>query len=245
MTSTPQRLLEGVIRDLPLAGAHWLEQRGSARSGWSPRTSSAPGRSRSVGLPPDLAAGRRGARARRGRGQRRQSRAGRRRGRPAARRAGHGLHARGRDDPQGAGDPGYGADVRFHGDTIDQALEAAGVLAGDGGGAHPPVRPPRRDRRPGHRRPRDHGQDARGPHRGGVHRRRRPAGRRRARGEVARPDRPRRRRAGARPPRPTRRRSLPGHRSGSSRWRRWPTASPSDVRATRRSPSSSSTSTRS
>ena len=71
--------------------------------------------------------------------------------------------------PEGAPIPkvnatrGYGADVRFEGEYLTQALRRrAGVRRGDRGGVHPPLRPPRHRRRAGHRRPRDPRAGARG-----------------------------------------------------------------------------------
>ncbi len=50
----------------------------------------------------------------------------------------------------------YGAEVRFHGSSVDEALQAAaGFRRGDRRGARAPVRPPRHRRRAGHRRPGD------------------------------------------------------------------------------------------
>ncbi len=106
----------------------------AARCCSSARTSSAPARSRSAAPTCGSPALRGGARPRRGRGVRRQPRAGRRARRPAARHQGHGVHARGRADPQGERDPG----VRRRGGlprraTSTTSLEAAMRFADETG----------------------------------------------------------------------------------------------------------------
>ena len=173
------------------------------------------------------------ARARRRRGQRRQPRAGRGARRLAARHHGHGVHARGRADPQGRGDPRLRRRR-----ALPRALGRRGAGRGPGvrrrdrRGPHPPVRPPRHRRRAGHGRPGDPRAGARRATVVVVHRRWRSARRHRGGGQGAAARRARRRRAGRG------RRGLPGVAGGrppgrrSTRWRRWPTASRSAARAT-------------
>ena len=74
-----------------------------------------------------------GARPRRGRGQRRQPRAGRRARRPDARHQGHGLHARGRADPQGEGHPRLRRRGGLPRPSLDDALVAARQFADETG----------------------------------------------------------------------------------------------------------------
>ncbi|MCE0447396.1 pyridoxal-phosphate dependent enzyme [Streptomyces tricolor] len=75
----------------------------------------------------------------------------------------------------------YGAEVRLHGQVVDESAGGGpGVRGRDRCGVHPPLRPPGRDRRPGHGRPGDFGAVL-----GGAHGRRR-HGRRRGSRPVSR-----------------------------------------------------------
>ena len=67
--------------------------------------------------------------------------------------------------PKVAATRDYGAEVRLHGQVVDETLAAAQEYAQrDGRGLHPPLRPPRRHRGPGHGRPGDPGAVPRGAH---------------------------------------------------------------------------------
>ena len=123
-----RELLKGIIRDTPVQGSRPLSERSADRSGSSARTSSGPGRSRSAAPTP----GSRGSTADEAAhgvvaasaGNHAQGVA------LAATLRGHpvdGVHAGGRADPEGAGDPAYGAEVRFHG-----SLGRRGAARGQG-----------------------------------------------------------------------------------------------------------------
>ena len=118
------------------------------------------------GLRPDLPAHRRGEGPGGGGGVGRQPRPGRGAGRPDARHHVHGLHARGRPDPQGARHQGLRRPGRLRGSLPrGVAGRRATLRRGDRGGAHPPLRPPRRDARSGHGGPGDPRAGARRRHR--------------------------------------------------------------------------------
>ena len=93
----------------------------------------------------------------RGRGrQRGQPRPGGRPGRPPPRHLGHRLHARDRAAAEGGGHPRLRGGGPAAGPVADRAARGGRrVRRADRLGVHPPVRAPRRHRRPGHGRPRD------------------------------------------------------------------------------------------
>lgn len=128
------RLLDGVIRDLPLAGAHWLEQRVGGTVRLVTENLQRAGSFKIRGAYNRIA---------------RLSDEERSRGVVAASAGNHaqgvavaaqllGVHAtvfmpEGATIPKVQATLGYGAEVRFHGTTIDQALEAATAFARETG----------------------------------------------------------------------------------------------------------------
>ena len=110
----------------------------------------------------------------------------------------HRLHARGRADPQGEGDPRRTAPTWSSTAATSRTRwsRPAPFADGDRRGADPPLRPRRHRRRPGHARARDPRAGARRTHRAGADRRRRAARRHRDRDQGAAPRRTRGRRAG-------------------------------------------------
>ncbi|VXC05525.1 membrane hypothetical protein [Nocardioides sp. AX2bis] len=123
-------------------------------------------------LLPDGAADRGGAGEWCRRGLGRQPRAGRRPGRAAARHPRHRVHAGGRADPEGAGDPGVRRRRGLRG-ALHRGRPGgrAALRGGDRGGADPPLRPRRHHGRPGHLRPGGGRAGAGGAHRAGADRR--------------------------------------------------------------------------